>query len=105
MPGLLNNGDNLCYLNSAVQALASSRSVRAAVQGSLERCSGQTQPAPGLSPKTAEPRLLEALADVLHRLQPYAGDDRAAISSHGIASALRYALTSVETLKSSSPVE
>ena len=103
VPGLPNNGDNLCYLNSAVQALASSRSVHAALQGSLERYSRQTEPTRGLSPQTARPQLLEALADVLQRLQPCTGDERAAISSHGIANALRYALASCKTLKMSLP--
>ena len=91
MPGLLNNGDNLCYLNSAVQALASSCSVLAAVQSGVHRYSGPTECACGLSPQTAGPQLLEALADLLQRLQACAGDERAAVSSAGVASALRYA--------------
>jgi len=98
VPGLLNKGDNLCYLNSAVQALASSRSVLAAVHSSLEHHSRQTECTPRLSPHTAGPQLLEALADVLQRLQPCTGDEREAISCHSIANALRYASAPHETV-------
>ena len=96
VPGLLNNGENLCYLNSAVQALASSRSVLAAVQGSLKRYCGLANCASGPSKQTAGPQLLEALTDVLQQLQPRAGDERAAISAGAVALALRYALSPMQ---------
>ena len=91
IPGLLNSSDNLCYLNSALQTLASSRSVRAAVRGSLELFHGCTASSRSVLPRTAQPDLLQALADLLQKLQPCASGEQAALSSGAVAIALRYA--------------
>ena len=89
VPGLLNSGDNLCYLNSSLQTLASSCSVLAAVQGSLECYREQTTAAPAATQQTVQPQLLDALADVLQRLQPCDSDERAALSPAAVSRALR----------------
>ena len=86
VPGLLNRGDNVCYLNSALHALASSPGVLAAIQGSLaHRC--QAVPLSS-SAQGQRPLLLIALAELLQKLQPRAGE-QPALSSAAVADALR----------------
>ena len=86
VPGLLNRGDNLCYLNSALQVLATSAGVLAAVQGSRGRRRQAVPPAP--LARTQRPPLLTTLADLLQSLQPCTGE-QAALSSAAVADALR----------------